>query len=348
MAQGLGATNPADPGAAILLGSAQHGLGQLGDAAATYRAALERWPDLPEAHHNLGVVLQAQQHLKDALASYSRAIELKPDSAEGLRSRGSVHYTLGELKATESDLRRALAIQPGYVAALSDLATCLWAQSRLDEAEETVRVATTIAPDFEHARHLRNVIATARLYRRHLRAGRRGVPSQLGAQPAKANQTGNIMRLAVFSPEECRQVVAMAKDVPSLIGQVGGGQAASNNRQSTVRWLPLGKRTAPIYERTITVIRELNASVYHFDLLQGEQIQFTEYHAETQGFYDWHVDAVLAATRNIGRKLSITIQLSDPADCDGGDLRLWDGDLALVAPRQQGLGVIFPHRCCTG
>jgi PKHD-type hydroxylase len=42
------------------------------------------------------------------------------------------------------------------------------------------------------------------------------------------------------------------------------------------------------------------------------------------------------------RKISITIQLSDPDEYEGGDLELWAGVGQVKAPRFQGCAVLFP------
>jgi PKHD-type hydroxylase len=42
------------------------------------------------------------------------------------------------------------------------------------------------------------------------------------------------------------------------------------------------------------------------------------------------------------RKISITIQLSDPDEYVGGDLELWTGQGQVNAPRSQGCAVLFP------
>jgi PKHD-type hydroxylase len=42
------------------------------------------------------------------------------------------------------------------------------------------------------------------------------------------------------------------------------------------------------------------------------------------------------------RKISITIQLSNPDDYDGGDLEFWLGKTPEKAPREQAFAVLFP------
>ena len=71
------------------------------------------------------------------------------------------------------------------------------------------------------------------------------------------------------------------------------------------------------------------------------EIQFTEYHASTQGHYDWHHDVNWNAQGDTDRKLSVTIQLS-PADAyEGGDFEF--DELTTNADfRALGTVLVFP------
>ena len=87
---------------------------------------------------------------------------------------------------------------------------------------------------------------------------------------------------------------------------------------------------------------EANQNLYHFDLhSMSEQIQYTEYYDYEKGHYDWHMDTGYGNLSQ--RKISVTVQLSDGDEYEGGDLQLWPGGTyPLVAPRGKGNVVIFP------
>ena len=73
-------------------------------AAEKFEAALEKNPDMAEAHNNLGYSLRKQGagNHERALNHYNRAIELKPDLAEAYMYRGVLHALMGnEKKALE-------------------------------------------------------------------------------------------------------------------------------------------------------------------------------------------------------------------------------------------------------
>ena len=86
---------------------------------------------------------------------------------------------------------------------------------------------------------------------------------------------------------------------------------------------------------------EANDKFFQFDLWgMTEGLQFTEYSAP-DGQYDYHTDSMYNS--NI-RKLSASIQLSNPNDYEGGDLRLYNQNETIDADaiRQQGTVVMFP------
>jgi len=72
-----------------------------------------------------------------------------------------------------------------------------------------------------------------------------------------------------------------------------------------------------------------------------EFIQYTEYYASEGGHYDWHQD--IGPGMGSLRKVSITVQLSDTNEYEGGDLEIWQGGQSILqAPRGAGNVVIFP------
>jgi PKHD-type hydroxylase len=93
-----------------------------------------------------------------------------------------------------------------------------------------------------------------------------------------------------------------------------------------------------------------NLNAFQFDLTYFKEIQFTEYTAQQEGKYDWHEDLTWTKNGPSRRKLSIVVQLSDPADYKGGLLELdrstvGDGDGMTPSERQlrsRGTAIVFP------
>lgn len=113
-------------------------------------------------------------------------------------------------------------------------------------------------------------------------------------------------------------------------------------RSSRLKWIPQTDQFKWIYEHMSKLIKEANTSVWNFDVhTMLEQIQYTEYLAEDQGHYTWHQD--IGPGNASKRKISVTIQLSEDDEYEGGDLEIWKGGKSIIkCQRGAGVSVIFP------
>ena len=91
-------------------------------------------------------------------------------------------------------------------------------------------------------------------------------------------------------------------------------------RTSTIRWLP------DDWVRNLLwgYVQKANAQAFNVDVDNHAEMQFTEYHAAEGGHYDWHHDVNWNGQSDFDRKLSVTVQLSDPADYAGGQFEFND------------------------
>ena len=71
---------------------------ELDQAAAEFRAVLERDPNSAVAHYDLGVALKQKDDLDGARAELSRAIALDPQLAEAHYTLGIVHWQSGRFR----------------------------------------------------------------------------------------------------------------------------------------------------------------------------------------------------------------------------------------------------------
>ena len=114
----------------------------------------------------------------------------------------------------------------------------------------------------------------------------------------------------------------------------------SNLRDSYISWLyPTDKDTDWLFRKTTDLILFLNNKYFNFDIFGlNEGFQFTNYKAPS-GKYGKHVDK----SYNFPvRKLSISIQLTNPEEYEGGELFLYDGDDGVIMEKSQGSLIIFP------
>lgn len=150
----------------------------------------------------------------------------------------------------------------------------------------------------------------------------------------------------VFTPEECQQIIALGNskiaEEASFIKNTSEGQEqlkADNIRDSNIVWLYAADNMSWAFSRLTDIITSINSQYFNFDLFGFvEGFQFTRYDAPA-GNYGKHIDKVFGGPI---RKLSITIQLSDPDDYEGGDLLLHYGVDPITAPREQAKLVAFP------
>lgn len=152
-------------------------------------------------------------------------------------------------------------------------------------------------------------------------------------------------RAQAFSPAEIAKIIAQGMDLPQADAIVNNGASEVKYASRTCKtgWFYPGEDTAWIFNRIVEVIKDINDQHFKFDLTQFEPLQFTSYDSSRQEFYGRHMDCTMGSLHKTAtRKLSITIQLSDGIDYQGGDLLLYPGAHATTAPKRLGQLVCFP------
>jgi PKHD-type hydroxylase len=96
----------------------------------------------------------------------------------------------------------------------------------------------------------------------------------------------------------------------------------------------------PLFDRIAQVVHRLNQENYQFDVRGLENLQYTVYHGAEGGHYTWHVDH--GPDNPTPRKISLSIQLTDPAQYEGCDLQFQTSGQISLAPRRRGAVIAFP------
>jgi predicted 2-oxoglutarate/Fe(II)-dependent dioxygenase YbiX len=123
------------------------------------------------------------------------------------------------------------------------------------------------------------------------------------------------------------------------LGADAEGGAYDHKRITRVGSIDHSPENAWIYDRTGAAAAALNR-FYQFELSGfTEQFQYLAYDGEKRSHFDWHVDQNPFA---VPRKLSLTLQLTDPSECEGCDLQFFAGQNVETAPRARGTLVAFP------
>jgi PKHD-type hydroxylase len=146
-----------------------------------------------------------------------------------------------------------------------------------------------------------------------------------------------------FTKEECKKIIDISKNKKLITGVVGSkNKINSKLRDSKICWLtPEQKEVRWIYQRITDIVLTINSKFFNFDLFGiSDALQFTTYKAPS-GKYGKHMDRGYGLTI---RKLSVSIQLTDPKKYEGGELKLYDGEdkNSLVMNKNQGALVVFP------
>lgn len=145
-----------------------------------------------------------------------------------------------------------------------------------------------------------------------------------------------------LSLSEIERILNLIKKENLKFGKVGQTQNNNNTdhiRRSQICWLK-EKNLDWLYQKIGNKILELNKKHWNFTLSKLDYLQYTEYDESYQGHFDWHLD--IGNTCNSVRKLSISIQLSDSVEYDGGDLIFKNRHQITKSPKKKGSLIVFP------
>ena len=146
----------------------------------------------------------------------------------------------------------------------------------------------------------------------------------------------------VFTPPEIERINDLARSMPAK--RVGVGQDLHYDpmsNRSTARWLVPSEQTHWIYYKLTSAIAHLNAMHYQFEITGlDEELYYVTYDGAEEGHYDWHADT--HHDTGFTRKLSVTLQMSDPDDYEGGELELNGGGRPEPLTKAKGRMLMFP------
>lgn len=121
------------------------------------------------------------------------------------------------------------------------------------------------------------------------------------------------------------------------------GDSSKDIRKGRVAWIP---RSDPqnhwLYQKLARVAFQANAAHWQFDLTGfWEDAQYATYtDADGGDHYDYHLD--LDGDYGVQRKVSLVVQLTDPAEYEGGELELKCRGQSFTASKELGSVLLFP------
>jgi len=158
-------------------------------------------------------------------------------------------------------------------------------------------------------------------------------------KPPKEN-TGWTWREHIFTDQELDRIVELGLEAGMADATVGVGNVDSY-RASSISWLSTDDPEHDwIYATLEPVIRKVNEEYFNFDLTHILPLQFTTYNESNTGHYKPHMDL---GRSQPARKLSFSLQLSDPESYQGGILQFpYNRTDPEPAPRARGKIIFFP------
>ena len=140
----------------------------------------------------------------------------------------------------------------------------------------------------------------------------------------------------VFTKEECEKIIKIAKDKGLIKGTTKG---KSDVRQSKICWLYSSDDLEWVFRKITDIVLNLNDRFFQFDIFGlNEGLQFTNYKAPSDK-YGQHIDRIC---QGVIRKLSLSIQLTDPEEYEGGELCLYEDEKGEQMKKEQGTLILFP------
>jgi PKHD-type hydroxylase len=144
----------------------------------------------------------------------------------------------------------------------------------------------------------------------------------------------------VFTPEQCDEIIKHGSSLFSHKALISGKDKLNvKYRDSVVSWIHPTQEAHWIFDRIVNCVLDLNNKYFNFHL-SGlyEGLQFTKY-VGPSGRYKKHCDR---GYNTPIRKLSFVLQLTDPTEYTGGDLKIYEGEEGIKADKTRGTLIAFP------
>lgn len=109
-------------------------------------------------------------------------------------------------------------------------------------------------------------------------------------------------------------------------------------RKSQVSWIKDIKVLNLLYD----FVDIANRNVFNIHLFKKADVQYTEYLASNGGHYNWHHDIDWNRNDGYDRKLSVTVQLSNIDEYEGGDFEFGECVSPNKDSKQKGTVLVFP------
>ena len=126
---------------------------------------------------------------------------------------------------------------------------------------------------------------------------------------------------AAFSNNQINEIIKIAnRQSLSDASTFSAKKPSEKIRTSKICWLSNQWIKDSLWE----YVNKVNDRSFKIDVKKNSEVQFTEYRSEDHGHYDWHHDVNWNGQEGVDRKLSMTVQLSDESEYEGGDFEFYE------------------------
>jgi PKHD-type hydroxylase len=150
----------------------------------------------------------------------------------------------------------------------------------------------------------------------------------------------------IFSREELDAIEHYGDGLsPQAAGTLAGTYGHdSDARVTRIAWMLRNAEVEPLYTRLERVVLHINEVFFRYDLSAIMAFQYTVYDQAEGSRFGWHQDYGIdpASGGREPRKLTLSLQLSEPSAYQDCELQTQLGDLAHSAPKARGTLVCFP------
>lgn len=143
----------------------------------------------------------------------------------------------------------------------------------------------------------------------------------------------------VFTEAECKEIIKLSNCTDKSNPITFDGKNEEYRPATNLYWVKPSEKTNWIFERLTDAVLQLNSKFFKFNLFGfNDSLQLTHYHSKGAR-YKKHIDR---GFNYCVRKLSVSVQLSEPTSYEGSDLLLHISEEPIYTNKKIGCLTVFP------
>ena len=241
--------------------------GQLNEAIANYREALEIKPDVAQVQSNLGNALLREGNVEEAIVHLQKALQIDPAYAEAYNHMGSALMKKGQAGEAIAHYQKAVQLNTSYADAYNNLGVAFLRSGQVDQAIADYKKAVAINPESAEMQYnLGNALAHQGNWADAIACYQAAVSTErdsVKAAKIRNNLAAALEKLGKSDEalEQFRQAVQINGNYPEAHCNLGRMLAQRGRRDEAVAHLREALRLKPGYEQARKQLRELGITV---------------------------------------------------------------------------------------